>query len=202
MKLAMVGLAGAVLCAKAGAAIVGVSAGVVQLGSPPAGPSALLPPPFAMAWDELQAISVTSLSVDNGPGPWFAPPSAPTSVSGPVDSHMLHWTTDHSGGIVFGSVQFSGPIVGVMYSGAALAASDPICGLGPTVYLSGDPGRFMDGGSALWILPGSLDTLHFEFLSTSPAHQYTEVRVVTRVPAPGALGLAGTAGLMALRRRR
>ncbi|MCC6676092.1 MAG: hypothetical protein IT436_03010 [Phycisphaerales bacterium] len=202
MKCLLSCFAAALICTRAGAAIIGVSGGVTLLPTPPAGPTSLLSPPFAFAWDEQQNISVTSLSMDMGAGPWVAPPAAPTTYTGLISSHMIHWTTDHSGISASGSVQFNGPIIGVIFDGTRLAMSDPVCGLPPTVYLSGHPGRLLDIGSTVRILPGTLDTLHFDFISSSPAHEFTEVRVITAVPAPGAMALLGAGGLVAARRLR
>lgn len=202
MKRSLSCLAVVLMCSHAGASIIGVSGGVTHLLTPPAGPTSALPPPSTFAWDEQQNISVTALAMDMGAGPWVAPPASPAAYTGVISSHMIHWTTDHSGISASGSVQFNAPILGVMFSGNRLAMSDPICGLPPTSYLSGHPGRLLDIGSTIRILPGSLDTLHFDFVSGSPGHEFTEVRVITAVPAPGALALLGVGGLIAARRRR
>lgn len=201
MKRSVPCLAAALICAKAGASIVAVSSGVSLQPTPPAGPTGSLPPPFTFAWDEQQSISVASLAMDMGGGPWVAPPVSPTSYTGLVNSHMIHWTTDHSGISASGWVQFDAPILGVIFTDSNLSTSDPMCGLLPATYASGYPGRLLDFGSTLTIFSGSLDTLHFDFLSGSPIHEYTEVRVITAVPAPGALAFLGAGGLVAVRRR-
>lgn len=201
MKRSLVCLATTLVAAHAGASIITVSPSVAHLTAPPPGPTGALPPPFAMAWDEQQGVSVSGLAMDRGPGPWVAPPAAPTTHSGIIDSHMIHWTTDHSGVAASGWVQFSAPILGVIYNGNRLAMSDPIVGLPPAVYMPGHPGRFLDIGSRLWIPATDPDTLHFDFLSGTPGHEFTEVRVITAVPTPGSLALLGAGGLVAARRR-
>lgn len=187
---------------QASAAITSVSGATTFLGSPPASctPGAL--GGFtAFAWDEQQGLSL-SLAADmvNNPGTSTSPIAG--SVAGVIDSHFIHF--DGTAGAIgaTGSVTFNGTIAGVMITATGLDNTDAVTGSFGTVYPTFFPFRGL-ATTIPSVISISGNTLNFNLSAISPAGEVAQVRVFTRVPAPGpaAAGLA-LAALGASRRRR
>ncbi|MCC6677583.1 MAG: hypothetical protein IT436_10610 [Phycisphaerales bacterium] len=186
----------------ASAAITGVTGATTFLGSPPVSCTpGSLGGINAFAWDELQGVSLSIVAdMTNNPGVSTSP--VPGLLSGPLDSHFIHF--DGIAGIpgASGSVTFNGQIVGCMITANGLDITDGPAGASGTVYPTLFPFRGL-ATSIPSIISISANTLTFNLNALSPINEVAQVRVFTRVPAPGAAtaGLS-LAGLTALRRRR
>jgi von Willebrand factor type D domain len=87
----------------------------------------------------------SDISVDIGAGSG----SAGTIASGTqVASYLLHRRPGDPGGSTFGTVYFSRPIIGVIYSDELLDASDPVVGSPSTTYPTGP--RALDSDDEVW----------------------------------------------------
>jgi hypothetical protein len=184
------------------AAIVGTTGSATQIGSPPSCLPFALTGPSAYAWDEQTNVAPSSgLLVDMSTNPSFAPGgNVPGLITGSVDSHFLHWE-DYSGVSASGTVTFSGPIIGVMFSDAYLDLSDAPLGAFGTAYPTGSIGRGF-GPQGLITINGAVLSFTF-YPQPVPGNGTEQVRILTRhVPAPGVTALLGMAGLIGLRRRR
>lgn len=207
MNKATIGVLGLVACGVsagvAGAAISGV-VGNGQLISPPAIANfPTLTGPLADAWNEQTNVTLPSSGVlvdmfVNG-GFMTSGAATPGVVTGVVDSHFLHWTAGPVPQAI-GTVTFSMPILGVIFSDTLLDATDALLGWGGTTYPTTLAQRGMNPFGSL-VANGN--TLQFNFLSAAGFIDIEQVRVLTRaVPAPGGVCL-GVLGLAAgLRRRR
>lgn len=155
------------------------------------------------AWDEQQGVPTGVFGVDmvNNPGTSAGPISG--NIGGFIDSHFLHW--DPIPGVIgaSGTVTFSAPIIGVDFLGTSMDNTDPVFGaLGSpnTLYPTSFPFRDITTSSSFFSINTNVLTYNF---SISPIAGVQQVRVYTRhVPTPGAVSVAGLAGLAAIRRRR
>lgn len=187
----------ALIAPLAGASITGVSGNTTWLGvAPPACTSGVLTGSNAYAWNEQQAVSLTLNADMVNWGPSNA--AIAGTVSGVYDSHFIHFE-DFSGAIYAGSVTFSGPIDAVIFTPLNLDNSDAPAGAFGTVYPTTYPFRGLNIQSSFF---ASGNTLSFNFATAMPTPDMIQVRVLTRVPTPGAAGLLGLGGLLAARRRR
>lgn len=154
----------------------------------------------AYAWDEAQNRSAFSLSVDmtNNPGASSGP--IPGVISGPLDSHFIHFEGMPGAIGVSGSVTFNNPIVGVNLFAASLDATDGPYGAPLTTYPTFFPFRDLTFNTSSFNIVGN--TINFNLDNFSPVLGVVQLRIFTQAPAPGSVGLAGLAGLAALRRRR
>lgn len=153
----------------------------------------------AFAWDEKQNVAL-ALAVDqtnNGPDSG----AIPGTLSGTYDSHFIHWEPLPGAIGASGSVTYNNPIVGVIFTALNLDNSDAPAGHVNVTYPTSYPFRGI-GGTPPSTINVAGNTLFFNFQSFAPSVQVVQVRVLTRVPAPGALSLIGLSGLIATRRRR
>lgn len=153
----------------------------------------------AFAWDEKQNVAL-SLAVDqtnNGPDSG----AIAGTLSGTYHSHFIHWEPLPGAIGASGSVTYNDPIIGVMFTPLNLDNSDVPAGHTSVTYPTGYPFRGIGG-----FPPSTINvvgnTIHFNFQSMAPSNQVVQVRVLTQIPAPGALSLLGVSGLIATRRRR
>lgn len=159
-------------------------------------------PQFAHTWNERQALPVSGIAVDNVGNTGNSTNNAtPGLITGVVDVHMIHkephWPL--GSGSLQGTVTFDKPVVGVMWTAASLIASDALCAAGTSYGTS--PSRGIDVGVEWVVVSGStvsFDLTHGNF----PHATYSEIRVLTAVPTPGATGLLVAGGVLALARRR
>jgi hypothetical protein len=190
------------VCSHAGASIVGVTGATTWLGSPPAacGPFQLFSA-NAFAWDEQQNIPLTvACDMINNPGNSGSP--TPGVISGLFDSHFIHF--DGSTGVTnaIGTVTFSGPIIGVIFSPNTLTSTDPLAGALGTVYPTGYPlrGLFTSTPSFCSI---NANTISFNLNAFPTVGEIAQIRVLTHpTPAPGSLAVLAAAGMVCARRRR
>lgn len=162
-------------------------------------PGALTGGQIAHAWDEQQAFTVSNLFVDmvNNPGSSGSP--VPGTISGVVDSHMIH--VDDFSGLppAVGTIVFNDPIVGVALFNTTIDNTD-IFGAGGTTYPTFFPFRdLVINGSSFSI---NSNVLTFNLTNLSPVLGVMQIRVFTQVPTPGAVTLAGIAGIASIRRTR
>lgn len=118
-----------------------------------------------------------------------------------VSSHLIHMDTDTDEQMLVEAIfTFDAPILGLIVSRKSLLESDPNLGFVSTLYDDGewrgpelevvDRVAIGEDGRSVWVMMQQTTELD-------------EIRVVTAaVPAPGALGVLGGAGLFARRRRR
>ncbi len=207
MGKATLGVAGLVVAALTAGVSSGAISGVTgngQLISPPAVANfPTLTGPLADAWNEQTNVTLpaSGVAVDmlvNG-GFMTSGAATPGVVTGVVDSHFLHWTAGPVPQAV-GTVTFSMPILGVMFSDTFLDATDVLLGWGGTAYPTTLVQRGMNPFGSL-VANGNV--LQFSFQSAAGFIDIEQVRVLTRaVPGPGGVCL-GVLGLAAgLRRRR
>jgi MYXO-CTERM domain-containing protein len=192
----------AVCTGSASAAISGTSGQTTWLGTPPLTCTVGTLNGFnAYVWDEQQNINVANVFVNMANNPCPAPGSAiPGLVSGNVDSHFVHYEnyTGAPGGV--GSVTFQDPIVGVIFLAPDLDNTDALLGAGGTSYPTFFPFRDLTFNSSTFSINGN--TMNFQLDTLSPVLGVMQMRVVTQVPSPGAVAVAGLAGLASIRRRR
>lgn len=200
-------IAAAGLTVSSNAAITGVSGMATWLMSPPVNAQQFaLTGMTAYCWDEQAGVFSSATPVNlmsNGTYTGFSPYTG--VLSGPVDSHFIHFDPSPNMGVVTGSVTFSSNIVGVMYDEAFLTLTDGFFGAGGTAYATGNPLRSLSasvlGNNVLTI---NNNVLTFTLMTGVPGqvNRMDEVRVFTHVPAPAGASLLGLAGLAGLRRRR
>lgn len=152
-------------------------------------------------WLETPEPITGTVAVDHDGSPASFPPDAPVpgTVSGPYCSYLIHFDSVGSDTVTLsGAVTFARKIIGVIYKGATLAASNWI----------GSPTLFDGGNGAVEVGQDSFSiagtTVSFT-LKTNGGKD--EIRVLTVVPEPGTLGMFAVVGLTALgawriRRRR
>lgn len=181
------------------AAIVNVTGQTTWLGSPPVacGPGALTG--FnAHTWDEQTNVSLSMIAdMVNNPG--TSGTAIAGGISGSYDSHFVHFEPLPGAIGALGTVTFSQPIAAVLFRPLSLDNTDASCGAFGTVYPTTYPFRGLNAASMFSI---NANVLTFNFQAMAPTTDVVQVRVLTAVPAPGALGLAGLGGLCMLRRRR
>lgn len=194
-------MAVAFLSGTARAAITGVTGQTTWLGSPPVACGfGQLAGFTSFAWDEQQGVTLATLAVDMVNNPGASGGAIPGSLAGTFDSHFLHYENVPGVVAAAGSVTFSGQIVGVIFSATLLDGTDALLGAPGTAYPTLYPLRGLNNTSSFTI---SGNTLNYQFVAFGTAPDVVQVRVITRaVPAPGAAGLALSAGLLAARRRR
>jgi hypothetical protein len=153
----------------------------------------------AFAWDEQQNAAL-ALSVDqtnNGPDSG----AIPGFLSGTYHSHFIHWEPLPGAIGANGSVTYNDPIVGVMFTALNLDNSDAPAGHSSVTYPTTYAFRGI-GGFPPSTINVTGNTISFNFQSFAPNIQVVQVRVLTRIPAPGSVALLGLGGLTAIRRRR
>lgn len=196
----MMGLAMTMGAGAASAAITGVTGSTTWLGTPPVNCS----PSFLMGgtvytWDEQQNVSTSGVNVDMVNNPGTSAGAIAGTISGNFDSHFIH-LEDYSGAGPFsGSVTFSGTIVGVIFINTTLDNTDVQWGAGGTIYPTGYPFRGLSTQSSFSILGNQIK---FNLMAISPVAEVVQIRVLTKVPAPGSMALMGLGGLVMARRRR
>lgn len=196
-----IGLSTLVLAASsASGAIVTTTGNGLQIPAPASCvPGALTGGQIAHAWDELQGVSLSNLLVDmvNNPGASSSPLAG--TVSGVVDSHIVH-VEDYSGlPPAVGTIVFNNPIVGVIMFNNTLDNTD-FLGAGGTTYPTFYPFRDLTTNNSSFSI--NANVLSFNLTNLSPVFGVVQVRVLTQVPAPGVVSVAGLAGLAVIRRRR
>lgn len=191
----------AVLSPLASASIVSVSGQTILLGSPPASSlSGALAGPAAFAWDEKQNIPV-SIAADmiNNPGVSTSAIAGP--VSGVFDSHFIHFQDLAGLPNVQGSVTFNNPIAAVYFNNTSLDNTDALCGSPGTAYPTGYVARGVTpSGPSFFSINGNV--LTFNLFAHTPAIDLSQLRVLTKAPAPGPVALLGMSAIATLRRRR
>ncbi|HEX8322287.1 MAG TPA: PEP-CTERM sorting domain-containing protein [Tepidisphaeraceae bacterium] len=119
-----------------------------------------------------------------------------------VSSYLIHWDRlGQNNGFLYrsGSVTFDQPVLGLMSSRSTLISGDGVLGAPGTTYGTGDNlGIDFNTGDA-YTLTGDRRTVNF-FLGTNPGEDH--LRIVTAVPEPAGLLLAGLGGATLLNRRR
>lgn len=154
----------------------------------------------AFAWDEQQNVLISSgLNVDMANNPATDATAIPGTIFGNVDSHFLHWEAIPGVIGATGTVTFSGQIVGVEFLHPSLDITDPLLGSFGTTYPTGFTFRDITFSNSSFSINSNVLSYNF-FIS--PIAGVVEVRVLTRVPSPGAAPVAGLMGLALLRRRR
>ena len=126
-----------------------------------------------------------------------------------VDSYLFHFDPLSGSGASGGSVTFNRDILGILVQTSSLDATDALLGALATTYQLDDfrgvegPGFETEGITVNDIVTLSADfrTVRFDFSTTS---RLDEIRVITAVPEPAALGfiVIGVVGLLADRRKR
>ncbi|MDX2116995.1 MAG: hypothetical protein SFY96_02305 [Planctomycetota bacterium] len=178
-------------------------ANTVWLTTPPA-ISASLSGPKAYVWNENQNVGVGTVPVNISANPTTATGSTwyLSSATGPFNSHMIHFAPTGPGANV-GSATFNGKILGVIFAGLWLGASDAIFGNPSTVYPSFAWGRSFATGQ-LWSssLTINNNTISWSLNPLNAAQYGADVRVLTVVPSPSSLGLLACGSLFGVRRRR
>ena len=193
----------AALALPASAAITSTSGGVTQIAPPPAcGPGALTSLFQAFAWDEQQGVTSTGTVCDeiNNPGSSVAPLLG--VIAGTFDSHFIHFEPTPGVVATTGTVTFASAIRGVIFRAGFLDVSDAPYGAFGTIYPTGFPQRGVSNFPASnFSVVGN--TLNFTFFYPVGSGDVMQLRILTdAVPAPGALGAFGLAGVLAAHRRR
>jgi uncharacterized protein (TIGR03382 family) len=190
------------LSSSAGATIINVTGATNWLGSAPAACGfGQLVGTTAFAWDEQQNIPLSvACDMVNNPGNSGSPVSG--VISGVFDSHFIHF--DGSTGVAnaVGTVSFSGPIIGVIFTPGTLSASDAVAGSLGTIYPTGYPFRGINTS-----LPSfcsiNANTITFSLNAFATVGEIAQIRVLTHpAPAPGSLAVLAAAGAVCGRRRR
>lgn len=185
------------------AAITGVTGSVNWLLTPPlaCGPGQLQASNgFAHAWDE-QLNRPQTLNVDMTNNPGTSLTAVPGTVSGVYDSHFIHFEGIPGIVNIQGSVTFNNPIAAVIFTPTNLDNSDIPCGNFATTYPTGYAFRGLNP-TPQSTFSINANTLTFSLWAIFPTNQIDQIRVLTKVPAPGAAALLGLGGLATLRRRR
>lgn len=201
MKLAPAMSLSLLLASVAHAGIVSTTGMCTQI-SPPANalPGSLVAN-NAWAWDELAGITLSSMPVDLSTNPSNSNAPVPGFLSGPVDSHFVHFD-GVPGMLITGTVTFSDPIIAVQYSDANLDLSDAIATTG-TIYPTFTPLRGFNNWTGADFVDINGSVLTFQLSTVSPVNNLEQIRVFTRaVPAPGAIALMTLGGIFAARRSR
>lgn len=200
-------LAASFTASAANAAITGVTGTTTWLGvNPPSAQQFNLMGPNVYTWNE-QTAPVSNVGINlfgNGTYTGFSPYFAGWLSAGAVESHMLHFDPGAAAPFAAGSVSFSGTILGVIFDETLLSATDASLGSLTTVYDTGSVFRSFGGnvlGNSSLAIAGN--TLNYQIMpSPGQINRMFEVRVLTLVPSPGAISLAGLAGIVGLRRVR
>lgn len=201
-RTSIVALAFASLTASAAsAAISGTTGAALQIGPPSSCVPGALSGFTAFAWDEQTNIPLTGWAVNMVNNPANHITAIPGTVTGLYDSHMIHYEQIPGAIPASGTVSFSAPIDAVIFRNLDLTASDAPMGSFGTIYPTGYP--FRDIG----VNPNNFfsilgNTLTFNFSSVASVPAVVQVRVLTKVPTPGVVSIAGLAGLASLRRSR
>jgi hypothetical protein len=179
------------------AGIIGTTGQVDVLSSPPASvePGHLQSNSDVFAFTEQTDLKLsTAVNVDiTSPGTYSTDNSlTPGTIAAgtSVESYFLHADPQNNDSMFDGSLTFSTPILGVIVLSSTLSASDTQLGATGTVYDTGDSGRGLEltTGQDFVILSSNLETLTFHFFTHS---NVDEVRILTAVPEPSSLVLAG-----------
>jgi len=156
--------------------------------------------PNAFCWNE-QTNVTTSLLIDmvNNPGSSLTP--VPGTISTSFDSHFLHF--DGISGITNGqgSITFTQPIIGVMFSATSLDNTDVSLGSLTTIYPTSYPFRGLNTVVPSWVTISG-NTLTFDLTTLAPIIELAQARIFTAVPTPGSLALLAVGGTLIARRRR
>lgn len=198
----------AFLAPSAHAAIVSTSGQTTWLTSPPASAwLGSLKGPNAYVWNERQNQPAGFFPVNINVNPSVNTGYVPqlNSVFAPaVASHMIHFEPATGAPLqCVGSVTFSTPVIGVIYSGLWLSGSDPLFGAPATTYYTGGWGRSYGMFLAQSIVSVNGNTVSFDLRPNYAGILMSELRVLTRpVPAPSTLAAAGVLVLAGGRRRR
>lgn len=198
------------------AGIVSVTAGSAEIVVPPAGTNLnddQYRSNLVRAFNEQAQVTVSNLQVDTlvsllAPGSFtlagYGPVGTPGSISGTFQSHLLHFDPRNDGPTIDqitsgpfaaadGAVTFDAPIVALIFSQSRLDATDAIFGLSGILYPSGSGGNARDleqhnaQSDRIW-LSADRQTLFYNWQVPGALDQ---VRVITAIPEPSALILAG-----------
>jgi len=139
----------------------------------------------AYVWNEQQSVQVFNQAVDMLPGSTSSYQPIAGTITGVVDSHMIHhsinWYTSSS---MTGSVTFDNPIVGVIFSWQNLNTTDSLFGPAGTTYHVNFLRQLSQAEGFCTI---NNATLSFNFALAAGFYDYAHVRVLTApVPAPAA----------------
>lgn len=201
-------LAACSLAAASSASIVSTAGQTTWLASPP--PSAwlgALTGANAYVWNERQnqpaGFFPVNINVNPSVNTGYVPQLNSVFVPA-VASHMIHFEPARGAPLqCVGSVTFSTPVIGVIYSGLWLSGSDPLFGAPATTYYTFGWGRSYGMFLGQSIVSVSGNTVSFDLRPNYAGILMSELRVLTRpVPAPATLALAGLGALACGRRRR
>ncbi len=119
-----------------------------------------------------------------------------------VDVYFLHF--DPVTGLVnlSGSITFDQDILGVIVLNESLDATDGTLGFPPTAYPKGLNNRGLDFGGVYSDFITLSDNLRTISINWQATRRVDQIRIITAIPAPGALVLLGLAGLAGTTRRR
>lgn len=198
--------------AAANAGIVGVTGDILLIDAPPSALDGVLADDLhAFAWNEQQDIMLrTDLAVDITSAGLYDSEDDLTpgflAAGTLVRSHMIHFDTtspDVDGDYV-GTVEFDAPILGVIVTWQLLDASDGSVGSLTTLYFNGQGRGLEDFDTQTadeWVRWEGSSLILSASGGVMPVMD--EIRVLTDVPAPGAMALLASAGgLFLLPRRR
>jgi hypothetical protein len=181
----------------ASAGIIHTTGQVDLLSSPPASVKAgkLQSNTDAFAFTEQTGLTLkTAVNVDiTSPGTYKSVASlTPGTIAAgtPVESYFLHSDPPNNNSMYDGSVTFSTPILGLIVLSATLSSSDAQLGATGTAYPSNDTGRGLEltNGQDFVTLSSDRETLTFHFFTHDNVDQ---VRILTAVPEPSSIALAG-----------
>lgn len=190
-----------IVSASACASIVSTSGSCTQIVAPPNALPGALSAFNAWAWDEQTGISLAAMPVDLSTNPSNSFGPVPGFLTALADSHFIHYD-GVPGTVIFGSVTFSDPIIGVQYNDPNLDLSDAIVSTG-TIYPTFMPLRGFNNWTGADYIDINGNVLTFQLTSLGSPNDLEQIRVFTRaIPAPGAVSLAALGALLAARRRR
>lgn len=203
--------ASALFAPVAGATITGV-AGDVQLVAAPADAriDVFTSPDWVRAWNEIQNYTLTDGVVVDATSPGLYDAEADLGTQGifagtTISSHYIHFDSPgNTAAAATGAVRFADNIIGVICRGdngqnltGRLDRTDYLGA--PTIYPDKVENRGVEFSSDWFRISADRKWIEFHFAIEAPGDY---MRVITEVPAPSAVALAGVASLIGLARRR